>query len=127
VTLNLPTGGFFCIWTVEMDSKNNLYVYRGIARKLHVYVDKDSKKKATIDFTNWLDGDNIASITYEVEDSSTVVQVTDTSETTKIATLYLACTDYNSTPIHVKAKMVTDAAIPETCSRSIVVHRVRTT
>ena len=109
-----------------MDSKNNLYVYRGIARKLHIYLDKDSKKKVTIDFTNWLDGDNIASITYEVEDSSTAVQVTNTSETTKIATLYLACTDYGQ-PMFVKAKMVTDAAIPETCSRSIVVHRVRTT
>ena len=110
-----------------MDSRNNIMVYRGIFKRPAVYIDDDGKTKVTIDYTPYLsnDADNIASITYEIEDSSTAIQVTDTSETTKIATLYIASTDYGS-PIKVKANMVTDAAVAETCSRSFTVHRART-
>ena len=111
-----------------MDSRNTIYIYRGIVKKHPgIYIDKDAKTKVTIDYTNYLDGDGIASMSYEVEDSSTVVQVTDTSEVSPIATLYLACTDYGTTPIQVKANMVTDnATVAETCSRSFTVHRART-
>ena len=111
-----------------MDSRNVLYVYRGIYRQLNVYVDEDSKGKVLIDFTNYLsnDLDSIASITYKIEDQSTSVQITDTSETAQIATLYVTATDYGTKPIKVKCNMVTDAAVAETCSRSFTVHRART-
>lgn len=109
-----------------MDSKNVLYAYRGIYKKKHIYLDEDAKTKVAVDFTNYLDGDNIASVTWKVEDESSAITVSDTSETTKVATAYLTCNDYGR-PMWVKCSAVTDAAVAETCSRSFMVHRARTT
>ena len=105
--------------------KNTLYAYRGIYRRKHINLDKDAKIQVNADLTSWLGTDNIASATWEVEDSSSAITVSNTSETTKVATAYLSCTDYGQS-MFVKVSCVTDAAIPETCSRSFIVHRART-
>ena len=109
-----------------MDSKNTLHAYRGIYRKKTIFLDKDSKVAIHMDATNWLDGDDITSASWSVEDDSTEITISDTSETTKIATAYLVCTEYNSRPLHVKVIAVSDAATPESCARSFLIRRTRT-
>ena len=110
-----------------MDSKNMLFAFRGIYRKKHIYIDYDAKTKIQADFTNYLDGDLIDSVTWAVQDSNADVQISDESFTAAgIATAYIAATDYTSQRIHVKVSITSDASVPEICSRSFVVHRVRT-
>ena len=109
-----------------VDSRNNIYVYRGIYHKHSIYIDKDAKTKLTIDYTNYLSTDAIASMAYEIEDSSTALQISDSSIASPIATLYVTATDYGTTPIKIKANMTSDATVAEVCSRSFTVHRART-
>lgn len=108
-----------------MDSKTTLYAYRGIYKKKHVYIDKDGKIAIHMDGTNWLDGDTFTTATWKIEDSSTAITVSDTSLATPIATAYITCTDYGES-VNLKVSATSDAAVPEICSRSFTVHRVRT-
>jgi hypothetical protein len=109
-----------------MDSKNVAYAYRGIFKgPLHVYIDKASKTKISLDTTNWVGSDTITGATWKIEDDSTAVTLSDTSLATPIATTYVSCTDYGE-PVNIKVSCVSDAAVAETCTRSFVIHRVRT-
>jgi hypothetical protein len=110
-----------------MDSKNVSYAYRGIYKgPVHIRVDKSGLIKIQMDGTNWLgDTDTFVSATWKVEDDSTAVTISDTSLATPIATAYVSCTDYGE-PVNIKVSCVSDAAVAETCTRSFVIHRVRT-
>ena len=108
-----------------VDSRNILYAYRGIYKKKHVTVDVDATIKIQMDATNWLDGDNIASAVWKTEDETSLIAVSNTSETTKVCTAYLTTTSYGQS-INLKCSALSDNATPETCSRSFTVHRART-
>ena len=110
-----------------MDAKNTVYAYRGIYKgPLHVNIDKSSKVKIKLDGTAWLEtGETFASATWKIEDDSTAVTLTDKSLATPIATAYVSCTDYGQ-PVNIKVSCTSDASVPEICTRSFVIHRVRT-
>ena len=109
-----------------MDAKTTLYSYRGIYKgPLHVKIDKSGKIAIHMDGTNWLDGDTFTSATWKIEDDSTAITVSDKSLATPVATAYVSCTDYGQ-PVNLKVSCLSDASVPETCTRSFVIHRVRT-
>lgn len=106
--------------------QNTLFVQRGFYDMLTVYIDKDSDAKLVkIDWSDWLNGSSIASTTWEVQNSSNRITVSNTSNNSTICTAYLNATYYND-EIFVKNTIVTNDTIPETESRSILVKTVRT-
>jgi len=88
-----------------------------------LYLDENNnKKKVQIDWAGWLkDGDTISSVSWKTENNTNVISISDTSETSTVATAFITATVYD-TELHVKATMTTDNAIPEVDSRSILVN-----
>ena len=94
---------------------------------MSLYLDEDSTKKVVIDWAQWLQNDDsIASVTWETENNTNLITIANKSNTSTTATAYLTGTDYQAGPINVKCIMITDNAIPEKDSRSILVKTVRT-
>ena len=101
------------------------FIYRESNNTMNLYLDKDSTKKAEINWASWLGTDGIASVTWQVENNSGLVTIANDSVAGTTATVYVTGTTYDS-EINIKATMTTDAAIPEIDSRSIWVRTNRT-
>jgi len=120
---------------ITVDSRNTLFVpfeqttlfaQRGAFDLLTVYIDKDSDAKLVkIDWSGWLNGSSIASTTWEVENSSNRLTISNQTNNSTICTAYLNATYYND-ELYIKNTIVTGDTIPETESRSILVKTLRT-
>ena len=102
-----------------------LHVIRGAERTMTLYADEDGKKRASINYILWLPaGVNIASSTWEVENSSNLVTLDDDSTDGTSSEVYVTATT-RDTEIWIMNTIVTDATIPETVHNSILVKCVR--
>ena len=103
-----------------------LVVQRGVYSMKTVYIDKAAKKRISVDWAKWLPSDvTIASSTWETENETNRLVVSDTSATSTVTECYIDTTDYDF-EIFLKNTIVTDATIPETESRSFLIKTVRT-
>lgn len=104
---------------------DTLHVIRGVDKTMTLYVDEDGKKRASINYNLWLpDNISIASSVWSVEDSSTLVTLANDSNDGTSAEVYVTATTRNQ-EIFIKNVIITDAAIPETRSQSILINCVR--
>ncbi|MBU8921774.1 MAG: hypothetical protein KOO63_08140 [Bacteroidales bacterium] len=102
-----------------------LHVYRGVEKTMTLYVDEDGKKRASINYSDWLpNGVSIASSSWSVENSSNLVTLADDSDDGTSAEVYVTG-KVRDTEIWIQHTMTTDATIPETVHNSILVKCVR--
>lgn len=102
-----------------------LHVYRGIEKNMTLYIDKTTKKRASINYSQWLpSGVSIASSAWEVENESNLLTLSNTANDTETTEVYVTGT-LRDTEIWIKNKIVTDATVPETYNQSILVKTLR--
>lgn len=128
--LNMGGGSAAPIWDANTlyvpFEDTTLYVYRGVFSMKTIFIDKDSDaKRISADWTDWLNGSDIASVVWEIENSSSQIVLSNKSNTVKVATAYVNANDYNL-ELHVKCTITTNDSIPETESRSFLIRTVRT-
>ena len=103
-----------------------LYIFRGFYDLKTIYIDKDSDlKRIQADWTDWLDGSDISSVACAVQDSATIIAVSETSNTSKIATAYINATKYNQ-ELFLKCTITTNDSPAEIESRSFLIKTLRT-
>lgn len=86
-----------------------------------------TKKRISVDWSKWLPTDvSISTSTWTVEDNRTnVIAVSDESKTSTGTVSYITAKE-NNRELHLTNTIVTDAAIPETESRSFLIKTVVT-
>ena len=111
---------------------NTLFIRRGVHEVKRVYLDRDSDAQIQLfDWSAWLDsGESIASYTLEVDETASssdgsALTTSNSSNTSTVVTTYLDTDAYGYSK-HLKNQIVTDADIPRTAARSIIVKTVRT-
>jgi hypothetical protein len=102
-----------------------LHVYRGIEKHMTLYIDKATKKRCSINYSQFLPtGVSIDTSTWTVEDSSTLVTLSNAANDNTTTEVYVTGTLRDS-EVWIKNAIVTDATIPETLQTSILVKTVR--
>jgi hypothetical protein len=109
-----------------------LVVTRGEYSIKTIYLDKgtiggtQNVKRISTNWEKWLpSGVTISTSAWEVQDSNTLITITSEAKTSTATECYLSTSQYGM-PLFVKNTIVTNAAIPETDSRSFLIKRTRT-
>jgi len=123
---------------IETDARNTLFVdfedttlhvIRDSYDLKTIYVDKGSsqRKRISQNWTRWLDGSTIASVVWEVENSSTAITLSDASFNSSVVVNHVNSNDSAyGLDLHLKATITTSDTPPQIESRSFLIRTVRT-
>ena len=108
--------------TIAFDA-NTIHVYRGRPSKRTVYIDKDGLTRISVNWTEWLGTDTIASSTWSVEDNNSILTLSDTDLDT-VATEAHVSSSTRHTDIYVKNAITTALGEIATQSIRVITERI---
>lgn len=103
-----------------IDAENTKLVVNDSAQMLTVYKDSDTaaKKRVQVDWTDWLDGSTISTVTWS--SAGNILTISNTSNDSSVCTAYVTGGALNSNH-EIYCKIVTADAVPRTEVRTILV------
>ena len=100
---------------------DTFFVYRGRHQKMTIHVDKNGKKRVSLNYSNWLpSGVSIATSTWATQDNTNSLTLADSAADTTTTETYVTATT-RDTELYIENKIVTDATVPETMTTSVLI------